>query len=205
MSQLSKKKLPLNIQERLDNTEVFDRATVKTLLQQVIQATSDITMSDLWEQPELAMTYWILLMSGTNQEEETDIAKALLCWKAFNAKDSAMVLCLTLADSSYQHCANQFKAVKTPTLIVSDTRDMYNHLAIDPNLLFKLMSTKGGFQRFVTELHLTIRTGNTIQDIKNQLRKERAWAGIKVFYTEAKSLISISIKAPGSEMEIKKS
>ncbi len=205
MSQLRKKKLPSNIQARLDNVEVFDRATVDSLLQQAIQATSDVTLSDLWEQPELAMTYWILLMSGTNQDEETDIAKALLCWKAFNAKDSALVLCLTLSDHSYQLCATQFKAVKTPSLIVSDSRDMYNYLKIDPDLLFNLMSVKGSFQRFITELHLTIRTGNTVQDIKSQLRKDRAWAGVKVLYTEAKSLISINIKAPGGEVEAKKS
>lgn len=175
MSQLSRKKLPLDIQKRLDDAEVFDRATVDTLLQQAIQASSDVTMSNLWEQPELAMTYWILLMSGADQEEEIEIAKALLCWKAFNAKDSAMVLCLTLADGSYQHCASQFSTVKTPTLILSDTRDMYSYIKIDPDLLFKLISAKGTFQRFITELHLTIRTGNTMQDIKNQLRKERAW------------------------------
>ena len=192
MSRLSKRKLPPELQQRLQDAESFDRATVNTLLQQAFQASVDVTISDLWEQPELAMTYWILLMSGVNQEEETEIAKALLCWKAFNAKDSAMVLCLTLADGPYRLCASHFKSVKTPTLLVSDTRDMYNYLKIDPELLFSLMIPKGSFQRFITELHLTIQTGNTIQDIKNQLLKERAWAGVKVLYSEAKSLISIT-------------
>jgi hypothetical protein len=105
MSGLTKKKLPPDLQKRLDDTQEFDRATVNNLLYQALQAASEVTVSGLWEQPELAMTYWILLISGTNQEEETEIAKALLSWKAFNAKDSAMVLCLTLADNAYKLCA----------------------------------------------------------------------------------------------------
>jgi hypothetical protein len=204
MSGLTKKKLPPDIQKQLDDTKEFDRGTVNNLLAQALQAANEVTVSDLWEQPELAMTYWILLISGTNQEEETEIAKALLSWKAFNAKDSAMVLCLTLSDSEYKLCAGHFKAVKTPTLVMSDARDMYDYLKIDSDLLFKLMSTKGSFQRFITELHLTIQMGDTIQTIKSQLRKERAWAGVKILYSEAKSIVSISISASTKDDDSKK-
>jgi transcriptional regulator len=87
---------------------------------------------------------------------------------------------------------------------MSDTRDMYDYLKIDPDLLFKLTGTKGSFQRFITELHLTIQTGKTIQDIKSQLRRERAWAGVKIFYTEAKSIVSISISASAKDDDSKK-
>lgn len=193
MSGSTKKTLPPDIQRRLDDTKEFDRAAVVSLLELATRAAREVTVSDLWEQPELAMTYWILLMSGTDQEEQAEIAKALLFWKFFNAKDSAMVLCLTLSDGAYKMCADQFKAVKTPTLVMSDTRGMYNYIKIDPNLLFELVKTKGSFQRFITELHLTIQLGDTIQAIKSQLRKERVWAGVKILYSEAKSITSISV------------
>jgi hypothetical protein len=63
--------------------------------------------------------------------------------------------------------------VKTPTLNFSDSRDMCEHITIDPQLLFTLANDKGGFQRFLTEIHSSIENGSSINDVQNQLRSQR--------------------------------
>jgi hypothetical protein len=142
----------------------------------------------------LAVTYWILLLSGVNQEEEMEIARALLIWKAFIVKDSALVLCVPHSDrEQFKCCSSSFGIVKTPSLVLSDNRDMHDYIKIDPQLLFGLSRDRGGLQRFLTEIHSSIENGNGLKNIENQLRTERFWSGMKLVYSEVKDFISISI------------
>jgi len=186
--------LPPEYRDLLDKLEAAEREKIEVIFQRALQAVRELTISDLWEQPELAVTYWILLLSGVNQEEEMEIAKILLVWKAFIAKDSAQVLCIPHSDrENFKCCSGIFGAVKTPTLVLSNSRDMDEAILVDPQLLFTLAAQKGGLQRFLTEIHSSIENGNSLRDIDRQLRSERFWAGMKLVYSEIKGLISIKI------------
>jgi hypothetical protein len=186
--------LPPEYRALLNQFEAAEREKIDYIFQKALLAVRELAIPDLWEQPELAITYWILLLSGVNQEEEMEIAKILLVWKAFIAKDSAQVLCIPHSDrESFKCCSAVFGAVKTPTLVLSNTRDMEDAILIDPQLLFTLAAQKGGLQRFLTEIHSCIENGASLEDMDRQLRTERFWAGMKLVYSEIKGLISIKI------------
>ena len=186
--------LPPEYRSLLSKFEAEERTKIESIFQKALQAARDVTVSNLWEQPELAVSYWILLLSGANLEEEMEIAQALLIWKAFIAKDSALVLCIPHSDrDQFKCCSSSFGVVKTPSLVFSDSRDMYGYIKIDPQLLFNLVGRKGGLQRFLTEIHSSIENGNSLRGIETQLRTERFWTGMKLAYAEIKDLISINI------------
>lgn len=187
--------LPLELSTLLDHFENAERPKIEALFRRALSSVArELNISSLWEQPELAVTYWILLLSGVNQEDEMEIAQTLLTWKAFIAKDSALVLCIPHSErTQFRQCSASFRAVKTPTLILSDSRDMYNHIKIDPELLFTLSGKRGGLQRFMTEIHSSIENGNSLGDIENQLLTERFWSGMKLVYAEVKGFVSFKI------------
>jgi hypothetical protein len=178
----------------LEKFEQSERARIEALLQTAIEVARDINISDLWEQPELARTYWILLISSESQREEMEIAQELLVWKAFSAKYSSFVLCVPHADRQYfKLCSSHFGAVKTPTLLMSDSRDMHDFVKLDPRLLFTLAGSPGNLKRFLTEIHSSIENGSSLKEIQRQLRTERFWEGMKLVYSEVKDLVSFSI------------
>src|SRR5258708_7320393 len=181
----------LALLEKLDTTE---RRRIESLFNRAFLAVRQLTTVDLWEQPELGVTYWILLLSGVNQEEEMEIAQALLVWKAFIAKDSARVLCIPHSDrEEFKLCSLTFGASRTPTLVLSDSPNMADAITIQPELLFSLANKKGGLQRFFTQVHSSIENGDSLTEIKSQLRTNRFWSGVKLVYSEVKGLISIKI------------
>jgi hypothetical protein len=184
--------LPPEYQAILSELDSNKREQIEVFFQMALLAVKQpLTVSDFWEQPELTTTYWILLLSGVNQEEEMDVAKTLLIWKAFIAKDSAMVLCVPHSDrEQFKCCSSKFGAVKTPTLVLSDSRNMDNSIIIDSQLLLTLSSNKGNLQRFLTEVHSIIENGGTLYDVDSQLRTEQFWKGLKLVYSEVKSLLS---------------
>lgn len=188
--------LPPEYRDLLNKLEAEERDKIEYMFQTALAAFQELTISDIWEQPELAVTYWVLLLSGENQEEEMEIAKTLLVWKAFGAKDSAQVSCIPHSDRDrFKCCSSAFSAVKTPTLILSDSRDMDQAIIIQPQLLFTLAGQKGALQRFLTEIHSSIENGASLSDIDNQLQTDRFWSGLKLVYSEIKTLISIKIGA----------
>jgi hypothetical protein len=70
----------------LDRFEAAERGKIERIFYQAILAARDFNVSNLWEQPELAVTYWILLLSGVNQKEELEIAKTLLIGRPLSQK-----------------------------------------------------------------------------------------------------------------------
>lgn len=80
-----------------------------------LKAARPMEVLDLWDQQEVAITYWILLLTGVNQAEEVGIAKDLLAWQAFFAKDSARVLCVQSSErDAFRCCAGAFGARNFP-------------------------------------------------------------------------------------------
>lgn len=185
------------LQQLLARFENEERPDIERLFQAALAASrKEVTVDSLWEQPELAATYWILLLSGVNQDEEVAIAETLLLWKAFFSKDFARVLCIQSSEhSSFRFCSGYFGVTHCPTLIISDHPEMMSFLKIGPDLLYRLSSDKGGLQQFFTRIHSAIENGITLSDLDAQLRTERFWRGLKLVYKEAKSLISLNIEA----------
>ena len=184
--------LPPEYSDLLNKLEMHDREKIEYLVRRALNIPSRLYITDLWEQPELAITNWILLMTGINQNEEVEIAKTLLVWKAFFAKDSAAVLCIQSSEHQYfRCCSSHFGTVNCPTLMMSNTPQMKHFIKIESELLYKLNREDGGLQRFLTRVHSSIENGLTLQNIEKDLRSEKFWSGLKMVYEEIKELTKI--------------
>ncbi len=184
-------KVPENLSRYLEHMEADARIALEELFQSALQEARNLEVFDLWEEREFAVTYWILLLSGINQEEEKEIANELLFWKTFLAKHSARVICVQSSDRrEFRCCSASFGIVNCPTLIFSDSPDLDGFVKIDPQLLFKLAEQKGGLQRFFTKVHSLVENGQSIFGVQIMLDNEKFWSGLKLVYKEVKSLIS---------------
>lgn len=184
-------KVPENLSKYLEHMEADVRVALEELFQSALQEARNLEVFDLWEEPEFAVTYWILLLSGINQEEEKGVANELLFWKTFLAKHSARVICIQSSDrKEFRCCSSSFGVVNCPTLIFSDNPDMDSFVKVDSQLLFKLAEQNGGLQRFFTKIHSLIENGSSIYDVQIMLENEKFWSSLTLVYKEVKSLIS---------------
>lgn len=184
-------KVPDALARYLENMEADVRLALEELFESALQEAGRLAVFDLWEEPEFAVTYWILLLSGINQEEEKDIANELLFWKTFLAKQSARVICVQSSDRrEFRCCSSTFGVVNCPSLIFSDNPDMADFIKVKPQLLLALASQKGGLQRFFTRIHSLIENGRSILDVQVILDSEKFWAGLKIVYGEVKGLVA---------------
>jgi hypothetical protein len=190
-----KGRIPEKLAAYLSQMEATDRALLEAIFQTALLESHTIEVLDLWEHKELPVTYWVLLLTGVNQEEEMAIANTLLSWQAFFAKHSARVLCVQSSErSEFRCCSSSFEVVNCPSLIFSDSPDMQSFVKFESELLFTLINQKGGFQRFLTKLHSLVENGDSLTDIKAMLLTEKFWSALKLAYTEVKSFVSISAK-----------
>jgi hypothetical protein len=188
-------RLPLVLEAYLAGKQGEERQGIEELWQAVLAEAQALGFIDLWERRDLSCTYWVLLISGVNQPEEMEIASALLTWKHFFAKDSAMLLCIQSSERREFKCATaKFGAVNCPSLIVSDSPEMDEFIEMKSDLLFALQNSKGALQRFLTRIHQMIENGKSLDDVRASLWSEQFWAGIKVVYTEVKGLVGSSVK-----------
>jgi hypothetical protein len=188
-------RVPEKLANYLAQMEADDRALLEAIFQTALLEAHEIEIFDLWERKELPVTYWILLLTGVNQEEEMAIANALLSWQAFFAKHSARLSCIQSSErNEFRCCSSYFDIVNCPALIFSDSPDMESFVKIEPELLFTLANQKGGLQRFLTKLHSLIENGDTLSEIRAKLLTEKFWSTLKIAYNEVKSFVSFSAK-----------
>jgi len=194
--ELRASKLPLALEAYLAGVQSEDRPMMEELWQAALAEAQTVEFMDLWERRDLSATFWILLVSGINQIEEMEIASALLTWKHFFAKDSAMLLCIQSSERREFKCATgKFGAVDCPTLIVSDSPEMEDFIELRSDLLFALSNTKGALQRFLTRIHQMLENGKSLDELRGSLWSKQFWAGIKVVYAEVKGIVGSSVKA----------
>src|SRR6266446_10548656 len=86
--------LPKEVARYLEKLEAEERAHLEALFQATLAQSIYLEILDLWEQGDLARSFWILLTTGVNQSEEMEIAKTLLFWKAFFAQEASRVRCV---------------------------------------------------------------------------------------------------------------
>ena len=167
---------------------------VATIIRTVLIETRTFDVIDLWEPREVALTYWVLMLTGVNQAHEMQIAKDLLAWQAFFSKDSARVLCVQSSErESFRCCSSTFTVHDCPTLVMSDSPEMHSHLKIEADLLKLLSAEPGELQRFLTRLQALVENGRTIADLKEIMAVETFWRGLKVVFKEVKGLVSITL------------
>ena len=154
-----------------------------------------LDVPSLWEQPEFASSFWIYLMTGINQNDETDIAKNLLFWKAMSVKDQARVVCLQSSDPEFAFCSSRFEVQKYPVLLLGTSSEMQKALVLPPELILDIAKDQGKLQRFLTEIHFGIVNGKTLEDINTELVTDKIIKGVKALLKGLGSLIKVTFKA----------
>jgi len=188
-------RVPERLTQVLAHMKSDERALVEAIFQNAVLEPQEIEVLDLWVRPEVAVTYWILLLSGVNQEEEIQIAQSLLSWQMFFSKHAARVICIQSSErAEFRCCSSTFDVVNHPTLIFSDSPVMSPFIKVEPELLFTLANQKGGLQRFFTKIHSLIENGESIGSIEGMLVTEKFWRALKLVYDEVKGFISFSVK-----------
>lgn len=173
-----------------------EEAEAAAILQAVLVELRPLEVVDLWEPQEAALTYWVLMLTGVNQPDELNIARDLLAWQAFFAKDSARVLCLQSSErDAFRCCSSAFEVHDCPSLVMSDTPEMQNRLKVEADLLRTLAGRPGELQRFLSRLHALVENGRTLNDLDRHLTAATFWRGLKVVYQEVKDLVSITISS----------
>lgn len=189
------KRLPDTVAEVIfAHLEKYGEDTVKMAIQDALKTARPAEVVNLWDRQEAAITYWILLLTGVNQDDEMRIARDLLTWQAFFAKDSARVLCVQSSErDAFRCCTKTFSVHNFPTLFLSDSPEMSSHIQIAPDLLLSLSERQGGLQQFFAKTHSVVETGKTLSEIQKAMYAETFWRGIGVVYGEIKDLLSISL------------
>lgn len=173
-----------------------DREYIEILISTTLRDTDRLEVTDLWETGELASTFCVLVVSGTHQEDEMRIAQELLFWKAFVAKDSAVVRCVQTSErKEYRCCSGKFEIVNCPTLVFSDSPAMESFVKVEAGLLFNLAAQKNGIERFLNKVHSLIENGNNLTAIEKILQSEKFWTSLKLVYSEIKGIVSVSVAA----------
>ncbi len=186
-------KVPEQLANYMAQMKSEERALLEAIFQSALLEAQEIEVIDIWNRPEIPVTYWVLLLSGINQEEELQIAHILLSWQAFFSKHTARAICIQSSErEEFRCCSATFEVVNCPTLIFSDSPDMQYFVKVDAELLFKLIAQKGGLQRFLTKVHSLVENGETLVGVKSLLLTEKFWSALKIVYNEAKGLISFT-------------
>ncbi len=188
---------PTDLLFLLQKVESYENKKVINLVNTIIETIDkNVNLENLWDQPDLAITNWILLLSGVNQKEEIELAKSLLFWKGLFSKDTAQVLCVQSSDHIIFHaCISKFKVVNCPTLLIGNTPSMDQFIKIESQLLTKLIEDEGGFQRFLNHIHNSFLSGKNLIDLKKELLSQKFWSGIKLVYSEIKGLLTFNVGA----------
>ena len=188
---------PSDLRRILEDLDAVQRVELTVLLNKAIAAaTRKLEVIDLWDQSEISATYWILMMTSTDQKEEMRIAQTLLTWSTFSAKHSTRVICVPSSERNYfRLCSSYFGVVNCPSLILGNSPFLDSFIKIGPELLTLLAKDESGLQRFLTRIHSSVENGATLKDIQNQLLTEQFWLGLKLVYAEVKGFISVSISS----------
>lgn len=175
------------LQLLLESLEKDKRAQIEALFETAVNATRRKKVSDLWEQPELASSFWVLLISGVNHEREMKIAQALLTWKAFFVKDSANVLCLQSSErEAFRCCTHHTKVRGCPTLVVSDSPELNEYIRFDPQFLVSIADDTDAMHRLFTHIHNTLEMATSVSGLLTELKGDRIWQDLQVQASEIK-------------------
>jgi hypothetical protein len=106
----------------LARLEAEERAKVEALFETALAAAQEKRVIDFWDQPQLSVSYWVLMLSGINEEVEVRTADTLLRWKAFFVRDAAALLCVQSSERARFRCCSEVFAVEGfPTLVLGDS------------------------------------------------------------------------------------
>jgi len=153
----------------------------RELLNRAVADIHRIEVADLWEQRDLAVSYWVLMTTGVNQADEMRVAAELLCWKHFFAKDTASVRCIQSSDQREAECCFcHFGNVDFPTLAVGDTLTMENFVLLGPAMLESLARKPGALHLLLSRVHQWLVNGMELRELDGRLRSPAVWSDARL-------------------------
>lgn len=156
------------------------------------------TISNLWD-PDEIVSYWLLLIGGTNRPEHMQVVQELLTWSAFSSRGAAKVVCVQASDAKDFHlCAKHFAASEYPSLYLGTSPEMSTFVGLPRSLLLELSKKEGVLQDFFTETHTALVKGESLSDINKKLLKDQTKRYAAVIYKEFRGIVSFSASASAS-------
>lgn len=184
--------LPPAILARLRDEE--QRLLTETIAELVRRA-REVDVIDVWNTSSLVSSYWVLLMSGPDQEDEIKLATDLLRWHHFSARAFSQVVCLSPAETRlFTLLTSRFAVSKLPTLLLSIEPAMERVVRVEPALLHELSEARGGFRKVLSEIQVIVNNSEGLEAVAAHLQREEFLRQFKRAYKELKSLVSISMK-----------
>ena len=178
----------------LETLDSENRISIEKYIHSKIENALKPKISDIWFNYDVAESYWLLLINGVDNLDESRMANELLFWKEFHAKQYAVFRCIQSGDVSLnKFCTSHFSITNSPTLLFSTSPDFTEFIKLDGGLLNELIKTENKLRNFVNKIHNQIINGSTIQDINKDLNKEGFWKGLKIVYAEIKGLLTVNI------------
>ena len=191
------RRIPPELSALIQSLKTEQRAKVEALFETALASARQRRIADLWEQPELSSSYWILLVSGMDEAAEIDIADVILKWKAFFVRDSASVLSFQSSDrEAFRCCAKAFEIVACPALILGHSPDMLEYLRFERRLLCSLRAQRNALHRFLTSLQILLERTGSLSEVREQLSADQFWADLGLVPSDAKALVSIVAHEP---------
>lgn len=160
------------------------------VLKLAAQMARQSTISELW-QVEEATSYWVLLVAGAHRTEQLQIARELLTWSAFSARGASHVVCIQSSDrKEFKLCTNHFGALEYPCLFLGTAPSMNTFVGVPRAVLQAICSKEGGLNDFLTESHMALVRGESLEQISNRLLKDKAKRYAEILYKEIRSIVS---------------
>lgn len=183
--------IPLELASLIRGLQARERAKVKALFEAALTAASERRIADIWDEPELAASWWVLLVSGTDDAEERQMLEIILRWKALTIKHSASLVCVQESDRDlYRLCLSQFKVARCPTMLLGSSRDMSNCISFGADLLRILISRKGALHRFLMSMHTTLERSGDLSAVRRQLVDHKFWSTLQIPAGDVKKALS---------------
>jgi nucleotide-binding universal stress UspA family protein len=177
----SQSDVPEELPALLASLEAEERAKVEALFETALAAAQEKRVVDFWDQPQLSVSHWVLMLSGINEEVEVRIADTLLRWKAFYVRDAAALLCVQSSERARFRCCSEVFAVEGfPTLVLGDSPEMKDYIRFEPQLILPLASQHGGLHRFLAHVHAYVENGKGLREVATQLSKRQFWRDLEL-------------------------
>jgi nucleotide-binding universal stress UspA family protein len=180
MSNRQLRDAPQELSTLLATLEAKARAQVEALFETALNNASQLKrVVDFWDQPDLSVSFWALLVSGINDEVELRIADTILRWKGFYVRETASLICVQSSERSmFKCCANTFDLNRFPALVLGDSPEMIQYITFHGQLLTSLAALPGALHRFLTHVHSYLDNGKSLAYVAGQLGTPRFWSDL---------------------------
>jgi hypothetical protein len=134
-------------------------------------------------------SYWLLLVNGLDLPTERNVAAGALLWHGFYGRGESGLLMFQPSDEYFAGLAGRLEAKAFPSLILSNGPQFSSHIKFGPSVLAKMESEPEGLRRFFTRVHIQLKNGMTLEDLRRQLFAGEFWEWAKTAARELKDIV----------------